>query len=393
MIKRASYILPTLIFLLLLMAMLFPEALFFGKILFPTKILYLYEPWRSEFQSVAAESLNVILVDEVLEFYPWREYLRTRLLSGAIPLWDPTAFCGYPFMGLFQTAFLYVPDRLMDSLKFGDYCTFRAVFNILAAGIGMAVFLKRYKSSAVAASLGAVAYAGSGFLIVWMGHPHAKSAVWLPWIFWAVEIIQKKPKFGFITLTLAGTLALTAGHIETVLHMATAAGFYSVFKYGRQWVQKSYRPLIALVCASVVTLLISAAMLLPFAEYLSRSVAYETRSEGVVVQTYLDKTLMITHIMPKLFGSSENGTYSYAGFNFSKTGGFNSAEIMGAFIGVVPLILGLAGLLSKQCASFRSVFAVIVVFCAGVVYKFPLIYQLSQLLPGYKMSYNFRMVL
>ncbi len=383
---KASFLLPTILLLSIVVCLLFPGAIFSGKTLAPVDLLYFYAPWHGEFDIGTQTPSNWILFDEMLEFHPWRQHLRTSLFSGNVPLWDSTAFCGYPFCGLFQTAFLYPPDRMMDPLPESVFPLIRALFHIFIAGLGTALYLKRLSCPGKIAALGAVAYGCSGFMLVWLGHPHIKVAAWLPWLYLAVETALKNRKKGLLYLSVVAALILSAGHIETAMHLATSAGIYFLLRlFGTRRERRANILAFTAFPATALALLFSAAMTIPFAEYLVRSVAFTTREHGVVVQAYLDRILAFTHIMPKLFGSSADHNYWYHGFN--------SAELGGAFIGVVPLIFGLAGFAHLKKKPILRIHAVIIVFCAAVVYKIPPIYQLAELLPGYKMSYNFRLLL
>ena len=378
----------TFISIAIVVACLFPGSIFRSKVLFPADLLFYYEPWHSEFTCPTSQPSNWILFDEVLEFYPWREQIKTSLLSGTIPLWDPTAFCGYPFCGLYQNALLYLPDRLMDPLPFPIFVLARALFHILIAGLGTALYLSLFNFSRFACALSGLSFGCSGFMVVWLGHPHIKSAAWLPWILLSIETIFRSTKKGLLLLIVSACMTVTAGHIETTLHVATIAMLYLGLRFLQNLSRPALKVLIASLVAAAVVLFLSAGMSFPFAEYLVRSVAYNVRADGVVVQPYLDPILAVTHVLPKLFGSNAENNYWYPEFNSAETGG--------GFIGVIPLILALAAITTrppKKWTWFWATHGIIMLFCAGVVYKIPIIYQLAEKIPGYKMSYNFRLVL
>lgn len=378
--------LPGIILVLTGIALLFPGAVFQNQVLYPGDLLFAYEPWHMEFTPQGGRSSNWILFDEVLEFHPWREHLRSSLLAGTVPLWDPTCFCGYPFAGLFQTALLYLPDRIMDILPFRHYPLTRAAFHFLVAGLGCMVFLRRRDCFISASLFGSVGYAFCGFMIVWLGHPHIKAAAWLPWIYIGIDICLARPVRGMVALTAAGSMTLVAGHAETALHIATTAFIYLILRVALDSrPRKVFKRLGALFGAGLTVFLIAGGMILPFGEYLVRSVAYAVRSDGVVVQAHFDGILALTHLIPKLFGSSADGTHWYPEFN--------SAELGGAFFGVLTLSLALSSIAGSNRRKQKIIHGIIIVFCLGVVYGIFPIYQMAGYLPGYKMSYNFRLVL
>jgi len=366
---------------------IFNEAVFTGKSLLPGDLIYFYEPWYSDFSAPFQNPSNMILVDEVLEFYPWREAMRTVFSSGQILLWDPTGFCGYPFMGLFQTAFLYPLDRMLDAVPAHTYPLIRNLLHILLAGIGTALYLKNQGRSRTAILLGATAFGVGGFMMVWLGHPHSKVAAWLPWLYLGIDYLMQRKKFGTGILALAATGSILAGHIETALHTGTAAAMYlllNLFWLDRRENRYS-RVLVQSVIATLLAVLIASCMILPFAEYLSQSVAYSTRADGVVVKAWLDKVLVITNLIPDLFGNSADRSYWYRGYNY--------AELTGGFLGSVMLSLGISGMLFLSIRKIRYIHSIIAFICFCVVYKISPVYEIFTQLPGYQMSYNFRMVL
>ncbi|MCD4655499.1 YfhO family protein [bacterium] len=377
---------PGLILIVVAILVLFPGSVFQGKTIAPGDLQFLYHPWRTEFTQDITGPGNWILFDEILEFYPWRQFLADNLRDGRVPLWDTTAFCGYPFQGLFQTAFLYPPDRLTDTLPYNFYTLFRAAFHIILAGLGMGLYLKYRKMDTSAITFGMCAYAICGFMIVWIGHPHSKVAAWLPWLFLGVDLLWKKHKHAFPILLTAMAMTILAGHIETALHTLSVAAAYFLLTFFNQKPTKSKKRVIVTVLAILIlSVLLSGAMILPFTEYLSRSVAYATRADGVITQGWLDPILSLTILIPDLFGNSARNTYWYPGFN--------SAEIGGAFIGSITLVLALAAIatsLRKKLVIHHSVIALLSGFIA---FGIPPVYQLVTRLPGYRMSYNFRMVL
>ncbi|MBN1295503.1 YfhO family protein [bacterium] len=394
-IHHASSVWPGLMLLVAACVVLFPHACLEGYAVFPGDLQTLYHPWRTEFAGHTGPSTNWILFDEVLEFFPWREHLSRNLLSGHIPLWDPTAFCGYPFQGLFQTALLYPPDRILDSLPFHRYTLVRTLFHLLAAGLGMGLYLKRHRLNGPAVTYGICAFGLCGFILVWLGHPHAKTAVWLPWLFIGADAaIQLRPR-AVPLLTIPLSLSLASGHIETALHTISAAIVYAFVLACRRSGRKTIiRQAAIIITALTVSILLTSAMSIPFAEYLSRSVAYSTRSSGVVTQGWLDPILSFTLLMPSLTGSSADGTYWYPGFN--------SAEIGGAFIGVISIVLAGSTLLAflrpqhvPDPGRRRWVLAhcIIGIVTFLTVFGIPPVYTWVSLLPGYRMSYNFRLVL
>lgn len=377
---------PGLILLCLCFTCLFPAAVFQNHAIIPADILFRYHPWQWEFPETITEPVNWILFDEILEFYPWREFLRNTLLRGRIPLWDPTAFCGYPFAGLFQNAMLYPPDRLLDIFSLRFFTILRALFHILAAGTGMGLYLRYHRMRTPAITFGITAFGLCGFMIVWLGHPHAKVAAWMPLLFLGMDLLHRTHMRAVPVAALAMSLSLLAGHVQTALHTISAALLY--FSAGlliRHPKQRFLPAITALSITLLTSILIAGGMLVPFSEYLFQSVAYATRSDGVIIQGWLDPILGWTALMPKLFGSSSDGNYGYPGFN--------SAEIGGLFTGVTTLVLALTAIIAFRKKSLVRIHFCLLLLSGLTVFGIPPIYNLVTSLPGFIMSYNFRLSL
>ncbi|MGB3976687.1 MAG: YfhO family protein [bacterium] len=378
---------PGILLLVLSFICLFPAAVFKGHAIIPAEILYRYHPWQQEYPETQLDPVNWILFDEILEFYPWRELARTSIRQGRIPLWDPTAFCGYPFAGLYQNALMYPIDRLLDVFTIRFYTVLRAFLHILVAGIGMGLYLRHHRLTTSAITLGITAFGLSGFMIVWLGHPHARVAAWLPMLFLSMDLLHHKTIRAVPLVSLAITMSLFAGHIQTSLHTVSAAVlyFFAGFTLRKHQNRRFFETTGALAIAILTSILIAGAMLMPFAEYLSRSVAYATRARGVVIQGWLNPEFALTLLMPKLFGSSADDTYWHPDFN--------SSEIGGLFIGITVVVLALAAVLILQKRTIVKIHACIASITVLTVFGVRPIYSIVSSLPGFIMAYNFRLAL
>ncbi len=378
---------PGILLLILCFICLFPAAVFKGHAIIPAEILYRYHPWQQEFPETQQDPVNWILFDEILEFYPWRELARTSIQQGRIPLWDPTAFCGYPFVGLYQNALLYPIDRILDSFRIRFYTVLRAFLHILIAGIGMGLYLRHHRLATSAVTLGITAFGLSGFMIVWLGHPHARVAAWLPMLFLAMDLLHKKGFKAVPIASLAVTMSLLAGHIQTSLHTISVAVlyFFAGFLVDKHHDRRFIEITGALFLAVLISLSIAGGMLVPFAEYLSRSVAYATRAKGVVIQGWLNPEFALTILMPKLFGSSSNDTYWHPDFN--------SSEIGSLFTGITVVVLALAAVLILRKKNIVKIHAAIALITVLTVFGVRPIYSIVSSLPGFIMAYNFRLSL
>src|SRR6266513_628124 len=89
---------------------------------------------------------------------------------------------------------------------------------LLAARLGMAIFLRLLGARAPATVLGGVAYATSSFMVVWLGWPHSGVAAIMPWAFAAAEwYLSGGGRRAQAGLAAAVGLQFLAGHSETSL--------------------------------------------------------------------------------------------------------------------------------------------------------------------------------
>src|SRR5688500_7553940 len=103
--------------------------------------------------------------DLYLYFYPMQEFVRHTLLDGLIPLWNPYVLCGQPLIGNPQSWVFYPGTLLLLIMPVWLFFTVNAVVHLAVAGWGTYLFLKRICHDRMSAIVGAITYAGSGYLI------------------------------------------------------------------------------------------------------------------------------------------------------------------------------------------------------------------------------------
>jgi hypothetical protein len=117
-------------------------------------------------------------------FYPAKAYAAAALLRGELPLWNPFIYLGAPFLANVQMAALYPPDLLFLTLSFPQAVAWSQWLHLCAGAAGMYALCRwGWGLDATGGLVGAVAFAGSGFLGAHMGHMNqVHASVWLPWI-------------------------------------------------------------------------------------------------------------------------------------------------------------------------------------------------------------------
>jgi len=218
------------------MALLFLPLLFFvkplvlGEISTPTDNLFSYLPWAPFAPPGYPGPSNYLLFDQVFNFSPWHQYASDSIHHGRFPLWNPYGACGVPFFANLSSAVLFPLNLLLYLIvPFPWLLTWIKIGKLVLAGVFMRAFLRELGAGAWPALLGAISFAYSGFMIVWLGHAHTNVALCLPLVFLAVEKILRQPDKmmkGTALLAVAVGIQFLGGHIETSVHLLLGAACY-----------------------------------------------------------------------------------------------------------------------------------------------------------------------
>src|SRR5947209_648335 len=157
---------------------------FLGRAVFSTKLPVPVDevargyPWRGVFGDVQAR--NASTNDTVKLFLPWMQVAREELFHFRAPLWNRYSFGGYPLLGngesapfsplFLATLFVPLPKQIVAM----------AGLKIFAALLFTWLFLKREQVSDGAAIFGAVVFAFSTVMTVFLYYSTASVVAFLP---------------------------------------------------------------------------------------------------------------------------------------------------------------------------------------------------------------------
>jgi hypothetical protein len=220
-----------LLFLVMTLAFLH-GAVFTSKLPVPIDEVARGYPWRGLFGDVAVR--NPLTNDTVKLFLPWMQVAREELANFRAPLWNRYSFAGYPllangesapFSPLFlSTLFVPLPKQLVAM----------AALKIFAALLFTWLFLKREQASDAAATLGAVVFAFSTVMTVFLYYSTASVVAFLPAAAFALlHAIDRQTKASIVFVALIVATLLANGHPESVLHIAIGCGGILVVEWLR----------------------------------------------------------------------------------------------------------------------------------------------------------------
>jgi hypothetical protein len=203
------------------------------------------------------------------QFYKF--YLRASIRAGELPLWNPYAGLGRPFLADPETAVFYPPNWAFVVLPEGFALYLFLAFHFWLAGFFFLKLARRWGAPRGMALGLAFAYLLSGSL---MGRLLAGEVGYFsglsywPLVFYLVERLrEKRSRRDWVALVLAASGSFLCGHPQCFWLTAVALGFYVVGVHlGSPWrenARRGWRCLGALVSAYGFALLLCAVQVLP----------------------------------------------------------------------------------------------------------------------------------
>lgn len=314
-----------------------------GRVPFPANFLVsFFQPWASyEFEGVISgrglphKHLNE---DNLRIFYPLRKLAIDEMRNFNWPLWNPYSFSGNTHLATYQTAVFHPLSFLFFILPQIDAWSIIIIFQPFLLSIFMYLFLREIYVGRKASVFGAIAFAFSGFMVVWFEESFMSgySALFLPFILYAMERMFKKVSgVNFLLLVLGLTFSLLSGWFQMTMYTWTFALFWAVFRFVTNRRRKSF--LFTAAAGYIVALLVCAAYLIPNIEAYGYSVRGSADVKYLFDNYLLGVTHLITFIASDFFGNP--ASYNYFGGNL-----YHEKII---FVSIVPLLFALYEMLTR----------------------------------------------
>jgi hypothetical protein len=319
-------------------------------------------------------------IDVVKQMIPWTDMAWTQVHHGSVPLWNPYGGLGLPLAFNWQSATFSVPSLIGYLFPQRDAFTAGVVVTLIIAGSGGYVLGRVLRLRMLGALTIATVFELSGPLIAWLGFPQAQTMAWGGWLFAAALLIMRGERRVRSIVLFAVVLACTvySGHPETLITVLSAALLLVALLLVSRTLPARLslprgplrRPALDLVVAMLVGAGLSAPLLLPGLQLISKSIRSGTPLKG---SASLHDTLYL--LFYNFDGVQMSGSYAFGdSFYYNETA---------AYLGVIALVLALVGIVAGARKRRPEVLALALVgvVLAAVVFVAPAS-SLAYHLPG-----------
>lgn len=376
--------------LLALLVLFFRDALLSGRVLGASDLLFATPFFAEAGPAGLVRPANELLFDPVYQFVPWRHLVCDALRAGRLPLWNPGSAAGTPIVATMQAAVFYPPNVVLCFAPFAASFAWGAVLRPWIAGFATYLLLRRYGLALLPALVGGVAFMLSGFLVVWLEHPHVNVAVWLPVLVLLDEALLRAAtgrarRLAASLLGLGMGVQFLGGHVETFVDVLACLAACHLIRSRQLGTGLRLAPA---ALATVLGVAIAAVQLLPFLEWLPLSA--ELARRGVEARSLVDfgfwrhlVTLPLA-VFPNLYG---NPTWGMPYPSFLPWGNYNETVL---YVGVVPLLLALVAIGARPRPPIVRAWTWIGAVALAMAFRLPGVDWLNRL-PGLHLAHPDRL--
>jgi hypothetical protein len=343
-------------------------------------------PWRATADPLAENFAHHGPIGDTIDgVFPLRSRFAEAARHGDFLAWTPFAVGGTT-LGADGSSATMSPFELLYVLLPAWFAPAAIKLVQMAAAIGFTfLFCRRLGVGRVPASFGGLAFAGSGFMVMWTNWPHPEVAAFIPALFWATERFLQRPSVrAALPIALAMAVMLSGNFPALVLHALYVLVPYVLVRvtlaHG-QTVRRAVGVLAGSGAAMVTGVLLVAVVLIPFVLRL-RYIGTETRSQNPMLKLGVDT--LLTSVAPKSLGLSTEGP------DAQYFGPYNQIETI-AFAGVTTALLAVVALALPRIRSTargaREVLALGTVVIGWATFVGGDVLAQLQRLPGFEESF------
>lgn len=241
------------------------RALLTGRVYAPIDIPYASEPLKDYARDYGIEKVhNGTLSDLYMQMIPWQRAVRASLAHGEWPLWNPYLLCGSILAANMQSGVYDPLHWIAMLLSEPQALTYGAAMTFFLAALFTFSFARALGLGELASLFAAAAYMFSQIVAFFVGWPLGRAWAIFPLVLLGVRLVVRETSLrAGVVLTTAFVLLIVAGHPESVLHAVFVGALYGLAEV---IVTRNKRAIGLAVLCGVLSLLLTAVVLLPFAE-------------------------------------------------------------------------------------------------------------------------------
>lgn len=201
--------------------------IFSGEIVAPMDLLLNYPGWKASdmyiplFNSERSDVLDATL--------PKWNFARNSILNGEVPLWNFYNTLGSPCITILASSLLSVGFIIFSVFGDGIGFTLALMARLAIAGFGT-YKLCRTELAIIPSIFGGITYMMCGFNSSWLMWPHVETSMWIPWLLWAIILLDKERTKGrFIILASITSMIIFAGFPYVAFCGLLLAGFMMIW--------------------------------------------------------------------------------------------------------------------------------------------------------------------
>ena len=375
------------LFILLSLALFFSRSLFTDRIPATADILQTCTFFQKKGLPAAIQNRGILDLDNVDQFIPWFRFNTESIKSGSLPLWNPHEACGQPHIANMQSAFFFPLNFLIPlfGMKWGLLLIY--LMRLYLCGTFVYLYLSEIAIDYKVSILVAVAGMFTGYNTRWLYQANSALAFFLPLGLFAVEyIVRHRDSIkGYFLACLGFTMAIFAGHPETLFYGTTIILLYALIRIGKEFKGVAgVRTFAKLAGFLLIGLFISGIQLVPFIEYLFHSTAYLARpAQGNPPLIFLSSLLfsLVQNFLSTLFNIKTGYVVFYALYPLSSLG----------YTGITMVLLFVAGIAGLRQVRGNIVYSylIIMMYLIIVSMHIPFLHHWILMLPGFKLSWTY----
>ncbi|MBN2308017.1 MAG: YfhO family protein [Candidatus Hydrogenedentes bacterium] len=300
--------------LVVLLAFVFPGAFLRGEMISPGYVLYDMLPWNTTGFVDWPNTENSLANEFLTVFTGWYKQTQTCLENGEWPLWNNLELTGLPLLANYQSAVFYPPRLLHSLFEFHLANTLFILLKVWLCGATAYLCARGFKFTPGIARFVSIAFMLSMYVMTWSYWCEPDAAAWLPIVLLGVEyLLEGRYRRGFCTALIGGVLILICGHPETAFTMGLGTGLYFALRLlvDRRWGARLWKPAGLAVAFWAIALLVCAAQILPFLEYLVHSYGIQDRGHLGMEDftTALTAGSVLQLWVPRFYGMTATNNY------------------------------------------------------------------------------------